>query len=330
MSVRPAIDYDKPVNAVEQRITGTVERIVFRNPENGWTAVRFTVEGMPDLQTAVGIFTTINPGECLELTGTWRVDKKFGRQFVASNYRLRLPATVAGIEKYLGSGLIRGVGKKRAKLIVDHFGEKSIDVIEHEPQSLKEIRGIGQKIVDKIAESWEEHRTINDVMLFLQSHGISPLFAVRIFKAYGDDAVNVVKEDPYRLAAEIHGIGFVSADKIARSLGVAPDSEKRLQAGISYTLFTESESGHCFIPRDQLSSAAAKLLGVEDLEKINAAIETEVAAERVISEPRLSRPDQVKIDIKGVEARIADPAHAVYLPPFYYAERGLPERSARC
>jgi exodeoxyribonuclease V alpha subunit len=241
-------------------LEGTLERVVFANEENAWSVVRLQVPGQRDLVTAVGNLLSVQPGESLRLTGGWVLDPKHGRQFQVASYETVIPATLSGIEKYLGSGLIRGLGKKMAARIVEAFGIETLDIIESQPERLTEVEGIGPKRSQEIRRAWVDQREIKEVMVFLQSYGVSTQFAIKIFKVYGAAARQIVSDNPYRLAADIRGIGFKTADKIAASLGIPKQAPQRLQAGVLHLLSEASDRGHVYLPRRRLLEEGEKLL----------------------------------------------------------------------
>lgn len=243
-----------------------VERITYQSEETGYAVLKCRAKNYNDLVAVVGTMPDAHVGSVLSLEGTWKVDSKYGRQFQVEKWEETLPATVYGIEKYLGSGLIKGVGPKFAKRIVQKFGKDTLDVIEETPDLLIEVEGIGRVRVERIKTSWQEQKEIKNIMLFLQSHEVSTSHATKIFKQYGAGSINVVKENPYRLADDICGIGFKTADTIARKLGIEKDRFIRLRSGILYTLNKLSENGHCYARRDQLISTATELLEVESPE----------------------------------------------------------------
>ena len=275
-----------------------VERITYQNAENGYTVLKCAVKNYKDLVTVVGTMPDTHVGSVLSLEGFWKVDAKYGRQFSVEKFEETLPATVYGIEKYLGSGLIKGIGPKFARRIVEKFGEDTLDVIEENPNALIEVEGIGKVRVERIKTSWQEQKEIKNIMLFLQGHEVSTSHATKIFKAYGSESIQIVKENPYRLADDIWGIGFKTADSIAAKMGIEKDRFIRLRSGILYTLNKLSESGHCYAVREQLIEKAIQLLEVD-------APELEITLDEMI------RADDV---IKEEEA--------IYLPPFYFSETG--------
>ena len=215
-----------------ETIIGVVERLTFYSAESGYTVARLTRPRSTELTTIVGSFANIQPGQTLQLTGFWRDHPQFGPQFQVVNYKETKPATLTGIEKYLGSGLIKGVGPVTAKRIVAHFGFETLDIIENQIERLIEVQGIAKKRITLIKNAWSTQKAIKEVMVFLQGHGVSTTYAVKIYKQYKDEAIATVTKNPYQLAADIYGIGFLTADKIARNIGIAPDSEFRYRAGI--------------------------------------------------------------------------------------------------
>lgn len=288
-----------------ESLVGTVERIVYVNEENGYTIVRLSVRGRYDLMTVVGNMAGVNPGALLRVWGKWKNHPAYGEQFEVENYKEERPATVEGIRKYLGSGLIKGVGPVTATRIAEHFGTYTLDVIEKEIERLVEVSGVGPKRVRIIAQAWEEQKSIKEIMLFLQSHNVSTRLAVKIFKTYGDDSISVVEEDPYRLAQDIYGIGFITADDIARNMGVAPDAPTRLQAGLEHTLSTLADEGHVYVPQPHLLEQAIKLLD-QPQDKIEAQIDVLADEYRVYLDPSAE-----------------EEAVAIYLIPFYRAEMSV-------
>jgi exodeoxyribonuclease V alpha subunit len=244
-------------------IEGVLERVTFASEESAWSVVKLVVAGKSDVVTAVGNLLGVQPGESLRLSGHWTTDKKYGEQFRVDSYITVKPATLVGIEKYLGSGLVRGVGKVMAERLVKHFGIETLEVIDQKPERLLEVEGIGPVRSDRIKSAWVEQRRIKDVMIFLQSHGVSTTYAVRIYKAYKDRAIAVVKENPYQLASDIFGIGFKSADTIAEKLGISPTSPQRAEAGVLHVLSNFSDEGHVFAPRPKLVEAAAAILSID-------------------------------------------------------------------
>jgi exodeoxyribonuclease V alpha subunit len=284
-------------------IEGTLERVTFRNDENGYTVARLQPRDKGYTVTVVGNLPGVQIGELLRCEGRWVEHATHGRQFEVERFSTLLPATVDGIRRYLGSGLIKGIGPVMAKRITDEFGLRTLEVIEQQPQWLEQVPGLGRKRAALIRRAWVEQQRIKDLMLFLQEHGVSPGIAIRVYKFYGDDALAIVRRSPYRLADEVYGIGFVTADELARALGVPADAPERLSAGLRYALSQASADGHCFLPWDELLDAACALLQTAR-EPIAAALETAAAGEEVYLE-----------DIGGVRA--------VYLKPFHHAETGI-------
>ncbi|MBD2628994.1 SF1B family DNA helicase RecD2 [Trichormus variabilis] len=247
----------------QETITGVVERLTFYSEESGYTVARLTRSSIKDLTTIVGSFANIQPGQTLQLTGFWRDHPQYGSQFQVINYKETKPATLTGIEKYLGSGLIKGVGPVTAKRIVAHFGTETLEIIENQIDRLIEVNGIAKKRIKLIKNAWETQKAIKEVMVFLQGHGVSTIYAVKIYKQYGDKAIATVTHNPYQLATDIYGIGFLTADKIARNLGVAPDSQFRYCAGLVHALSEAAEDGHCYLPQPELIESVIKLLTTE-------------------------------------------------------------------
>ncbi len=299
----PAVP-EKPKHST-MKLRGVVERITYQNPENGYTVLKCAVKNYNDLVTVIGNLLDVNVGSVLLIDGNWKVDSKYGRQFVAESWEETLPATVFGIEKYLGSGLIKGVGPKFAKRIVGLFGTDTMDVIECDISRLKEVEGIGEKRIRQIHESWERQKEIKNVMLFLQEHGVSTSFAAKIYRQYGNDSIAKVKENPFRLADDIWGIGFKTADSIAEKLGIEKEAFVRLRSGIMYTLSSLADEGHVYAYKGQLIKRATELLEAEE-SSIVMTLDQMLADKDVISEP--------------VSEEKGD---AIYLPPFYYAEVGV-------
>jgi exodeoxyribonuclease V alpha subunit len=244
-------------------LEGAVETLTYVSEETGWSVVRLLPPSRRSPVTAVGHLPGVQAGENLRMHGRWTQDKKYGEQFQVESFVTVQPSTLAGMERYLGSGLIPGIGKVTAERMVRHFGLDTLDVIDRHPERLEEVEGIGRKKRLVIAAAWDEQRAVREVMLFLQSHGVSTTFAYRIFRRYGDRAIALVKDNPYRLAVDIPGIGFKSADRIADALGIPRDSPRRARAGVLHTLGTFSDGGHLFAPRRQLAERAAELLQVD-------------------------------------------------------------------
>ena len=308
-----------PDGAVLAVLDGVLERVTFANPETGYTIARIAPErgsGVGgDLVTAVGPLLGAQIGEFLRLRGRWSSHPKYGRQFEVHSYATVLPATAAGIQRYLGSGLIKGIGPVMAERMVAHFGVDIMHIIEDSPARLIEVDGLGPKRTALIAAAWAEQKAIKEVMIFLQGVGVSTSLAVRIYKKYGDASVSVVRAEPYRLAADVWGIGFKTADTIAASVGIARDSPERIKAGLAYTLSEAADDGHCYLPEPNLIADAAKILDVP-AELIAPCLDELAAAEGVVREavPAAAGP---------AGAGTASQVPAVYLPPFYQAERSL-------
>ncbi len=254
---------------INEILTGVVDRVTFHNPDNGWSILRVMPFNNPHGQETVIVHQTkVFAGATMEFQGSWTTHPKFGRQFQANIAKEKKPATAAALEKYLGSGLIKGVGPKTARKIVKHFNKQTLDIFENDIERLTEVPGIAQKKLTMISEAWTEHKAIREVMMFLQSHGISTLFAVRIYKEYDDDAIRLVTEDPYRLANDFYGIGFFSADKVALSIGLAPDSQQRILAGIKHVLAASRNFGHCYLTASQINQEVKELLQLDLSDKL--------------------------------------------------------------
>ncbi|MBQ2598024.1 MAG: ATP-dependent RecD-like DNA helicase [Oscillospiraceae bacterium] len=294
------------------RLRCVVERVTYQNETNGYSVIKCRAKGYADLITVVGSMPEVHVGSVLTLSGEWTVNPKFGRQFTVSGFEETLPATVYGIEKYLGSGLVKGIGPKFAARIVRAFGAETLNVIEEDPDALLRVPGIGKLRVERIKKSWDEQKEIKNIMLFLQGHDVSTTHATKIYKTYGSDSIRVVKENPYRLADDIWGIGFRTADTIAEKLGVEKETAVRLRSGLLYTLNKLSDEGHCYARRDQLLKTGAELLAVE--ESVLPAVLDEMV-----------RQDDVKTEL--IDGEDSAPGEtAVYLPPFWFAETGTAKR----
>ena len=244
-------------------LEGQIERITYSSEETGYTIARVKVFGRQDLVTIVGHLIAPTPGEILRVKGEWTQHPKYGEQFKVLHYETVVPATVYGIQKYLGSGLIKGIGPVMAERIVKKFDIQTLDVIENEVNRLAEVDGIGKKRIEMIKKAWDEQKEIRQVMLFLQSHGVSSGYATKIFKRYGNGSIEVVRNNPYRLASDVFGIGFVTADAIAEKLGFSKDSELRVEAGIVYVLNQLAEEGHVYYPYEPLIEKCREILGVD-------------------------------------------------------------------
>ena len=303
------------------KIRCVVERITYQNPENGYSVLKCAVKNYNDLVTVVGNLVDVNVGSVLLIDGNWKVDAKYGRQFLAESWEETMPATVFGIEKYLGSGLIKGVGPKFARKIVQQFGTDTLEIIETDVKRLLEVPGIGKKRVDKITESWERQKEIKNVMLFLQDHGVSTAFAAKIYRQYGNESIQKVRENPFRLADDIWGIGFKTADSIAMKLGIGKEAFIRLRSGIMYTLSELADEGHVYAEREQLIRKASELLEAEYTSIImtmDQMLKDEELIREKIMVPQFA-PDEVVPEDAAKEVE----RECIYLPPFYYAEVGV-------
>ena len=264
-------------------LAGLVERVTFHNEENGFAVLRVKARGKRDLVTVVGHAAVISAGEFIQASGDWSNDRQHGLQFRARFLKAMPPTTIEGIEKYLGSGMIRGIGPVYAKKLIRAFGEKVFDIIEAEPDRLREVTGIGPKRAEGIVAGWAEQRVIREIMIFLHANGVGTSRAVRIYKTYGNDAVQLISEDPYRLARDIRGIGFRTADAVAMKLGIEKTAMIRARAGISYALTEALDDGHCGLPRDELMPLAVKLLDIPEA-LITDALKLELEAGAVIAD----------------------------------------------
>ncbi|AOT58963.1 ATP-dependent RecD-like DNA helicase [Streptomyces rubrolavendulae] len=293
-------------------VEGVLERITYSNDETGYTVARVdTGRGGGELLTVVGSLLGAQPGESLRMEGRWGSHPQYGRQFTVENYTTLLPATIQGIRRYLGSGLIKGIGPRMADRITEHFGTDTLDVIEHEPQRLVEVPGLGPKRTRMIGAAWEEQKAIKEVMVFLQGVGVSTSIAVRIYKQYGDASVSVVRNQPYRLAADVWGIGFLTADRIAQAVGIPHDSPDRAKAGLRHALSQSADQGHCFLPEERLIADAVKLLQVDTGLVIDCLAELAADEEEGgIVRERVPGPD-------------GEPVTGVFLLPFHRAEVSL-------
>lgn len=285
------------------RLEGLVERVTFHNADSGFSVLRLKVRGERELITLIGHTPTVAPGEYASASGTWVTDREHGRQFKAIFVKISPPTTLTGIERYLGSGMVKGIGPVYAGRLVKAFGAAVFDTIEQTPARLREVEGIGEIRAKKITSGWADQKVIREIMVFLHGNGVSTARAVRIFKTYGQNAVGVVTDNPYRLAQDIRGIGFLSADTIAQKVGIARDSPLRARAGVSYALAEAAGDGHCGLPRSELVSLAVKLLDIEQ-PVIEAAIDQELAEQIVIADT-----------VNGIPS--------VFLASLYNAERSI-------
>jgi exodeoxyribonuclease V alpha subunit len=294
-------------------LDGVLERITYANEDTGYTIARVATERTgPDLLTVVGPLLGAQIGESLRLTGRWANHPKYGRQFQVDSYTTVLPATIQGIRRYLGSGLIKGIGPMMAERMVAYFGTDILTIIEEAPERLIEVHGLGPKRTQRIADAWEEQKAIKEVMVFLAGVGVSTSLAVRIYKRYREDSIAVVRSEPYRLASEVWGIGFKTADTIAQAVGIPHDSPQRIKAGLQYTLSQAADNGHCYLPELDLVREAAKILEV-DRELIDPCLDELVTDDGVVREAIPDSRDPVG----------AGTIAAVYLVPFHRAERSL-------
>ena len=286
-----------------ENLRGVVERITYANEETGYSVIKIKSKGYLDLVTVVGNMATVNVGSVITIKGFWSSNPKYGRQFEAKEWEEALPASVYGIEKYLGSGLIKGIGPVYAKKIVNLFQENTLQVIDEEPDRMIEVPGIGKKRVEMIKKAWQDQKEIKNIMIFLQSYGVSTSFGSRIYKCYGNESIDIVKENPYKLADDIYGIGFKTADGIASKLGIEKDSFQRCRAGIFYTLSQLSEEGHCFATTEQLVTKCVEILEIE--------------------EPQIVMCMNHLVEEKEI---IKEEPDSIYLPPFYFSENGVARR----
>ena len=363
MSAQQTNQQNRAVPRAPDALRGVVERITFHSEETGYTVAKLTPERRQNFMASyekevaiVGSMAGINVGESVELAGRWIIHAEYGKQFSVEKMRTVLPATIAGIEKYLGSGLIKGVGPVTARRIVKRFDLETLDIIEHDPARLIEVPGVGRKRVRMITEAWVEQKAIKEVMIFLQSHGVSTSLATKIYKYYGDESIGTVRQDPYRLARDIFGIGFLTADKIAQAMGIPHDAPQRVAAGAAYALSQAADEGHVYIPSSELTKRAAELLDVTP-NKVGIGIvhlwgdeQIKVAQEAGGIEifPSILAPDstpdgrenQIPQLIaeeggiyaagtqKQVDTLLAE-ERAIYLTPLFYSEVGVANRLAR-
>ncbi|NTW44241.1 MAG: AAA family ATPase, partial [Anaerolineaceae bacterium] len=288
-----------PKTLFDQDLEGVLERITFQNEENGYTVAKILPKGKIQPVTVIGALAGVQVGESLVLHGTWGNHQQYGRQFEVQSYEVKYPATLEGIRKYLGSGLIKGIGPATAKKIVDFFGLETLEMLDHDPKRIIEVPGVGPNKVDIIGKGWQEQQQIKDIMLFLQSHGVSASLAVKIFKQYGDKSIQIVQNSPYQLARDIFGVGFKTADQIAVKLGLPSDSPERIQTGLLYALGNLTNEGHCFATRDQLLTETVPML--------------DLAKEVCLPE----------IDKLVHQEAIIEEDDALYLPPFFHSESGV-------
>ncbi|GAA0922490.1 ATP-dependent RecD-like DNA helicase [Virgisporangium aurantiacum] len=291
-----------------QVLEAVLERLTYVNEETGYTVARVATGRGSDLLTVVGALLGAQPGESLRMRGWWSSHPQYGRQFEVASYTTVLPATIQGIRRYLGSGLIKGIGPVFAERIVAHFGVDTLQVIEEEPGRLVEVAGLGPKRTAKINAAWQEQKAIKEVMVFLQGVGVSTSIAVRIYKRYAEKSIEVVKAEPYRLAADVWGIGFKTADTIAQAVGIPHDSPERVKAGLQYTLSEATDDGHCYLPTDRLVADATKILDVPA--DLAARCLDDLVTEEGVVRQTVPGPD-------------GTPVAAIYLVPFHRAEQSL-------
>jgi exodeoxyribonuclease V alpha subunit len=289
-----------------EALAGLVERVTFHNPDNGFCVLRIKARGQRELITVVGHAATVTAGEFVQMSGAWANDRVHGQQFRASFLKATPPTTLEGIERYLASGLIRGIGPVYATRLVRAFGEAVFDLIEQQPERLREVTGIGVKRAARIIAGWAEQKVIREIMLFLHANGVGTSRAVRIYKTYGNDAVRVISENPYRLARDIRGVGFRTADQIAAKVGIAKTALVRIRAGISYALAEAMNEGHCGLPVEELTALTGRLLDVSD-DLITTALGLELEAGNVVTDLLQGR-------------------HCVFLAGLYRAEQTIAER----
>jgi len=287
-------------------LEGVIEGIAYHSEDSGFTVCRVSVPGMMQMVTAVGPFNAPNIGESVRLHGEWTKHPKFGLQFRFERYETLRPATVQAIEKYLGSGLIRGIGPIMAKRLVRHFHEATLDILDTQPERVREVEGIGPKRAETLARAWQEQKAVQNVMLFLQGHNVSASYAVRVYRTYGDDAVRIVEENPYRLARDVRGIGFKTADRIARAVGIAQDAPARLAAGLEYVLNEAMDDGHVFLPKEVLIQRAIEVLEVGE-DAVTEALARGLAEENLREE-------------------VAEGVAGIFLPRLFYTEQEVARR----
>jgi exodeoxyribonuclease V alpha subunit len=326
MSMRPRSNQSESSSAREV-LAGLVERVTFHNADNGFCVLRVKARGHRDLVTTIGHAASISAGEWITASGEWVNDRTHGQQFRAQFLRVSAPTSIAGIERYLGSGMIRGIGPVYAKKLVRAFGEQVFDVIEQAPERLREVEGIGPVRAERIRGAWAEQKVVREIMVFLHSHGVGTARAVRIFKTYGADAVQVMSENPYRLARDIRGIGFKTADAIAKRLGIEPDAMIRVRAGVSFALTEAMDEGHCGLPVEQLLPLAASLLEVPAT-LVQTAVDLELGECTIIADAVNEVPCLFLAHLYRAEQAIADHLRRLLqgAPPWpsIDADRALP------
>ena len=287
-------------------IHGLLERISYHNEENDFVVAKLREKEKKELTTIIGNLSGINSGESLKLTGKWVHNKRFGEQFQVETFEVTVPATLLGIQKYLASGLIKGIGSIMSERIVEKFGLHTLEVIEKKPERLSEVEGIGPKRISMIIKAWVEHKEIKEIMIFLQGHGVSAAYSAKIYKQYGDQSIETVRENPYRLANDIYGVGFITADKIAQNLGIDRNSLIRAKAGLIYILNRLTEEGHVYYPESQLIHKAKEILSVDE----------EII---ILAVKELSKEKELFLEDLDPDGNLK----AVYLAPFHVAETGV-------
>lgn len=292
-----------------EQLLGTLERVTFRNEENFYSVLRLRCREHKDLVTAVGNFPQLAVGETMDMQGEWMMHPDYGRQFKVASYQSVVPATLTGLERYLGSGLVKGVGPTTAKRIVEQFGMESLEILERHPERLQEVSGIGASRAEAIGKAFSEQQEMREVMIFLQGYGVTPGFAAKICRHYGQDTKRMIEENPYRLADEVFGIGFKTADKLAQQMGLEPDSPARLIAGIKFTLGQLADQGHTSYPLEEFYQQAAEMLSVE---------------QSLLEAPCEALRQQKEVFLVEVEGQ-----QTIYLAPFFYAEQGVSRRLAQ-
>ncbi len=299
------------MDSEKERITGQIDRITYTNEENGFTVARLKLLEEERRVTVVGNLPAPDPGQVVELDGYWTTHSKYGRQFKITDFRYSAPTSEEGVKRYLGSGLIPGIGPVMAERIVNKFGREALEIIDDNPEKLKEVEGIGRKRLQQIQESWQEQSEIREIMVFLLSNNISPAYAARIYQEYGRDAVDIVQNKPYRLASDVWGIGFQTVDKIARDMGIEKDSPQRLKAGLIYIMEQTAGEGHVYYPYEALLERTARVLEVEREQLVEAFGELEVQDSLIIE------------DLNFDYSNFTENNKAVYLKAFYVAETGI-------
>ena len=297
---------DKTTQEEKIFISGTIERVTYHNQDNGFCVLRVKARGFRDLVTVVGSASILSGGEYIEAVGSWKNDAQYGLQLAAFSIKTSAPTSIEGIQKYLASGLIKGIGEVYATKMVSAFGPDVFEIIETEPNRLTEVDGIGKVRREKIVKGWETQKKIKDIMLFLYNNGVGTSKAVRIYKTYGDDAIRLIQENPYRLAQDIYGIGFLTADKIAQKMGIEKDSLLRARAGISHVLFEEVGNGNCGYPKAKLIPQAAELLEIP----------VPIIEEAIVSE----------LNEKTVISDTINEEECLFIPSLYYYEKNIAER----